>query len=381
MNESYTSSASLSDLSLWERTKGKRVPYSFELELTPRCNLDCRHCYINLSAGDSQAMKIELSIEEISTIADQAVSLGALWCLITGGEPLLRPDFSDIYLLLKRKGLLVSVFTNACLVTEDHVELFKEYAPRDIEVSVYGATQGTYEQVTRRPGSYAAFRRGLDLLLGNSIKVRLKAMALRSNVHELPQISRFCRQYTKDYFRFDPQLHLRYDRNPQRNAEIRAERLSPAEIVAIEQADEERLTSLKERCDTLIVPEFADSRDNYLFHCGAGNGSFTIGYNGSFRLCSSLIEPSCVYDLRKGNLADAWFNFVPEVRAKTSSDSDYLTNCHKCSLVNLCLWCPAHAFLESGRLDGQGEYFCRVAHERAQAIEMSMSPSSSATST
>ena len=71
MNESYTSSASLSDLSLWERTKGKCVPYSFELELTPRFNLDCRHCYINLSAGDRRAKKNELSIEEISTIADR----------------------------------------------------------------------------------------------------------------------------------------------------------------------------------------------------------------------------------------------------------------------------------------------------------------------
>ena len=67
------------------------------------------------------AREKELTLAEIDRIAGQAVDLGALWCLLTGGEPLLRPDFADIYLLLKKKGLLVSVFTNACLVTEAHV--------------------------------------------------------------------------------------------------------------------------------------------------------------------------------------------------------------------------------------------------------------------
>jgi len=82
-------------------------------------------------------------------IGREAVELGAFWCLITGGEPLLRKDFADIYLCLKNKGLLVSVFTNATLLNRDHIELFKKYPPRDIEVSVYGVTPETYESVTR----------------------------------------------------------------------------------------------------------------------------------------------------------------------------------------------------------------------------------------
>ena len=72
-------------------------------------------------------------------------------------------------------------------------------------------------------------------------------MALKANVHELPEIARFCRERTKDYFRFDPLLHLRFDGNPLRNEEIRAQRLSPEEIVAIEQADPERFRGLEER--------------------------------------------------------------------------------------------------------------------------------------
>ena len=135
-------------------------------------------------------------------IADQAVQMGALWCTITGGEPLLRNDFKDIYIGLKRKGLLITVFTNATLIKEDHIELFKKYPPRDIEVTVYGITRETYEAVTRQPGSFQAFTHGLNLLLQNIIKVRLKAMALRSNFKELPQIAQFCRERTKGLFPF-----------------------------------------------------------------------------------------------------------------------------------------------------------------------------------
>jgi MoaA/NifB/PqqE/SkfB family radical SAM enzyme len=84
-------------------------------------------------------------------IARQAVRMGAMWCLITGGEPLLRDDFPDIYMGLKRLGLLVAVFTNATLISAEHVALFKKYPPRDIEITVYGVTKNTYEAVTRRP--------------------------------------------------------------------------------------------------------------------------------------------------------------------------------------------------------------------------------------
>lgn len=359
----------IQDLPLWDKMKVKNDLFSFDLEITARCNNECRHCYINLPAGDKEAIKKELTLDEIDKIAGDAVSLGAFWCLITGGEPLLRKDFIDIFLLLKKKGLLVSVFTNATLITQEHIELFKRYPPRDIEVSVYGVTEDTYERVTKKSGSYKAFRRGLDLILKSGVKVRFKAMALRSNVHELPQISEFCRQRTKDYFRFDPLLHMRFDGNPERNAEIKTERLSAQEIVEIEKADPERFQSMEEDCDKLINPEFNHYGCDHLFHCGAGNGSVTISYDGKLRLCSSLWHPDCIYDLRKkGSLTDAYRKFIPIVRDMRSARKEFIEKCRKCSIINLCLWCPAHAHLEAGKMDMVVDYFCEVAHARAKAL-------------
>lgn len=361
-------SVEIKDLALWEKMKGKRNLLSFDLEITARCNQNCRHCYINLPAGDKKAQEAELTLEEIDRIAREAVELGALWCLITGGEPLLRKDFFDIYMCLKKKGLLVSVFTNATLLDRDHIELFKRYPPRDIEVSVYGVTPETYESVTHKPGSFAAFERGMDLLLNGGIKVRLKAMALRSNVHELPRISEYCRRITKDYSRFDPLLHLRFDGDAGRNEEIRAERLSPEEIVAIERADPERSESMEKDCDKLIMPESSHLGCNHLFHCGTGISDFCVSHDGKLRLCSSLWHPDCVYDLRQGSLREAWSKFVPRVRDMRSDREEFLDKCRRCRIINLCLWCPAHSHLETGEMDSVVDYFCRVAHARAEVL-------------
>lgn len=354
---------------LWDRLREKRIPLSFDLELTARCNFNCRHCYINLPADDVQAKDRELTLEEIRHIARKAVQMGAVWCLITGGEPLLRKDFPDIYLLLKRLGLLVSVFTNASLVTSEHARLFKKYPPRDIEVTVYGASKETFEQVTRRSHSFESFLRGLQLLLNSGIRVRLKNMVIRSNRHEFDEISSFCLKHTKDYYRSDPFLCLRNDRDPARNAEIRAERLTPMEIIAIGRA-ERRSVAGQPAAGPLLFPEQRDAPDNALFRCGAGQDSFTVGYDGRLRLCSALCRPDCVYDLRRGDLSDAWQDFVPAVRERCSTRTEYRHACGRCELarINLCRWCPANSYLETGEMDRPVDYFCQIAHAEAASL-------------
>lgn len=366
MAEGLVTKLPLPEFSLWDKMKSNRKVISFDLEITARCNNNCRHCYINLPAGDKIAKEKELSQDKIKDIAGQAVSLGAVWCLITGGEPLLREDFFDIYLSLKKAGLLVSVFTNATLINKKHVEFFKKYPPRDIEVSVYGVDQEIYESVTRNPGSFKAFMKGLGLLLENDIKMRFKAMAINSNVDYLEEIKTFCKARTKDYFRFDPFLHLRFDGDRIRNEEIRRERLAPSKIVDIERSDKARLSSLEKNCDKLIYSGLhrPESNCTHIFYCGAGNKSFTVSYDGLFRLCSSLYHPGCIYDLKKGTVLDAWKNFVLEVRDIRSNKKEFLEKCKICPLVNLCLWCPAHAHLETDSLDKPVDYFCEVAHAR-----------------
>ena len=372
MDKSFSTSKPLSELGIWDNMIRGRRPMTFDLEITARCNNNCRHCYINLPPDDRRAIKDELSLKEIERIAKEAVSLGAVWCLITGGEPLLRKDFPDIYLSLKKAGLLVSVFTNATLITEEHVRLFKKYPPRDIEITVYGVTDNTYGRMTRNPASFRAFRRGLGLLLKNNINVRLKAMATRSNFTELAAIKRFCKPRTKDYFRVDPLLHLRFDRDRERNEEIKSERLSAGEITLIDASDPERMRALKKECGKLVNAAPREAGGDNIFICDAGNNSFAVSPSGLFHICAGLWHPDCLYDLRKGSLSEAWEDFTPGILKKRSGRKEFLENCRVCPLMELCMWCPAHSYLETGRMDTLVNYFCGVARARASNLFLSL---------
>ena len=126
---------------------------------------------------------------------------------------------------------------------------------------------------------------------------------------------------------------------------------------------------MEKNCGRLIVPEFTESDCRHLFRCDAGRRNFVVGFDGRFRLCTSLYHPDCLFDLRQGSLAEAWNAFVPEVVGRTSNRREYLERCARCPIVNLCLWCPAHAYLETGFLDAPVDKFCQVAHARAEPLE------------
>ncbi len=364
----YVKRRALPEFSLWEKMRARKAAIGFDLEITARCNLRCRHCDINVAAADAGAKKRELTAGEIENIATEAVSMGAVWCLITGGEPLLRRDFPEIYLGLRKRGLLLSVYTNACLISDEHVRLFKAHPPRDVEVTVYGVTEETYERVSRVKGSYKAFRTGLQRLVDSGIRVRLKAMALRSNLSELGEISTFCRAGTKDFFRFDPFLQLRLDRDPAKNKDIEAERLTPDEIAAADAADPERFRVLLQSCEELILPAGPGHDRGRLFRCAAGENHFVVGHDGRLRLCLSLVHPDLVIDLRGRGLKKAWERLVSRARGMRSSRPEYLEKCGRCPIINYCQWCPATAFLETGELDRPVEVFCRAAKARVKAL-------------
>lgn len=356
---------SLVHLPVWEKAEQNRTPLMFDLELTARCNNKCRHCYINLPEKKLETIEKEISFDQIKAIVDQAVSMGTLWCLITGGEPLLRDDFADIYMYLKKKGLLLSVFTNATLLTDEHIRIFKKYPPRNMEVTVYGITPQTYEKVTRNPGSFQLFKEGIKKLKEAGIKTGLKAVAMRSNFHELPDIFSYCRKFSDTEFRFDPFLHFRYDGDPSRNKDIQSERLTADEIVNLEKEDKKRYHSLRKSCEKSL--EFPSGVQNspYVFRCSAGINSFLIDSFGHFRVCASFCHPDYVYDLKKISLSQVWHDFVPDLIHKQSDRKEFLEKCAKCQLIDLCMWCPATAHLETGKIDMPVDSFCQMAQKRS----------------
>jgi len=127
-----------------------RIPLSGSIEVTRRCPLHCVHCYNNLPAGDGARSK-ELSYKQHRRILDEVADAGCLWLLYTGGEIFQRNDFLDIYTYAKKKGLLLTLFTNGVLITDSIADYLAEWPPFSIEITIYGSTRETYERVPNPP--------------------------------------------------------------------------------------------------------------------------------------------------------------------------------------------------------------------------------------
>src|SRR5579872_2106852 len=146
--------------SIHQRFFGKRAPVDVSIEVTRRCPLQCLHCYNNLPMNDAAARTQELTFEEHCRLLDELVAAGTLWILYTGGEIFARSDFLQIYTEAKKRGFLVTLFTNGTMITPRVADYLAEWRPFAIEITLYGATQETYEALTKIPGSYAKCMNG-----------------------------------------------------------------------------------------------------------------------------------------------------------------------------------------------------------------------------
>jgi radical SAM protein with 4Fe4S-binding SPASM domain len=341
---------------LGAETHGRRMPWLGSIELTARCNLRCVHCYINCAATDPAAEKRELTTGELQELIDQIESEQSLSILLTGGEPLIREDFLEIYTYVKKKGLLVTLFTNGTMITPEIADYLTEWPPRSVEITLYGATRQTYEAVTRIPGSHSRCLQGIRLLLERRIPIALKTVLLTVNRHEL-QAMRAYADGLGVSFRYDWNLNARLDggKSP---VEFR---VSPEDVVSIERGDVERMHDLKQFTDRFrrspLQPE-------NLYFCGAGMTSFHVDPYGGLSVCLMSRVPS--YDLREGTFRQGWLEFIPQV---LSQKRRFPSPCQSCDLVFLCGQCPGWGRLESGDPERPVEYLCRLAHLRAEAID------------
>lgn len=345
---------------LHEKMHGQRIPITGSIELTARCNLRCVHCYINLPVGDRQARERELSSREFCDVLDQIVDEGCLWLLVTGGEPLIRSDLLDIYTHAKKKGLLITLFTNGTTITPRIADHLAEWRPFAVEITLYGRTQETYERVTGVSGSYKRCMRGIELLLERNLPVKVKSMVMTLNRHEVWDMKAFAEGLGVE-FRFDPVLNVRLD-GDRKPATFR---ISAEEVVALDLADEKRGKSWREFCDKFWGPPV---HPEYLYHCGAGVGTFHVDSYGQLSVCMMSRLPS--YHLRQGTFREGWYEFVPHVLAQKRSRE---TPCQSCELIALCGQCPGWAQMESGEQEDPVEYLCQIAHLRAEAFGLNRS--------
>ena len=336
---------------IYEKVRAERIPYSGVIELSFRCNHNCAHCYI------PQTLKgKELTYQEICDIIDAIVSEGCLFLLITGGEPLIRSDFLDIYKYAKKKGLIITLFTNGTLITDEIADYLKEWPPDKVEITLNGITKETYEKTTGIKGSFEKCMNGIHLLLERNISVNLKTVVMTLNKNEIGEIKKYAKELGLD-FRFDALINAGLDgnKNPLRV------RISPEEVVKLDIEDEEISKEWVEFCQKFWGP----AQSGNLYNCGAGWNSFHIDPYGKMSVCT--MSRYLNYDLLRGSFQDGYYNFFPKILSQKLKDSQ--NKCDRCEMISLCGQCPGLAQMECGDPEQPVEYLCQVAHLRAAAFK------------
>lgn len=325
--------------------EGGRYPLSATFELTNRCNLNCAHCYINQPANDRAIRQRELTTGQIKQVIDDMAEAGILFLTLTGGEPLLRPDFAEIYTHARHRGLLVILFTNGTLLTDEIIHLLQDIRPFSIDISIYGASAPVFERVTRLPGSFDRCYRAIDRLIESGLPLSLKTELMTHNIHELESMKAFADSLGLK-FRYDGLLWPRIDGNGTFPREVQ---LPLETLVALDSHDSEREEAVFGELERL---KDLKTRDERIFSCGAGLRSFHLDCEGRMSICMMVRQPA--YSLLEIPLMEAWeaLGKLREMRRTGFS------KCQSCTTNILCTHCPGWSLAVHHDFESVVEFTC-----------------------
>jgi MoaA/NifB/PqqE/SkfB family radical SAM enzyme len=239
------------------------------------------------------AIRQELNTTEILRIMDELAKAGTLELCLTGGEPLARPDFFQLYEHAIRSGFLVTVFSNGTLITEAHANRFAALPPQRIEISLHGMTRETFELVTKGQGSYDRCFQAIGFLLDRRIPLVLKSTAMTLNQREILDIKRYVESLGTVKYKLGEEMRPELDGSggPFLYA------LSKQDLVDLNQRDPDLWRDARRR-DAVEPPA-----------CRSGMQRFHIDAYGQLQLCSSNRRQS--YDLREGSFRIGFYEALP----------------------------------------------------------------------
>lgn len=355
-------SMTLSDLhKLMEaEAKDKQIPLSGDFEITPRCNLNCVMCYVRKHPADKLAIEEEMTAGKIISIARQARDMGMLHILLTGGEILIRRDFKYIYEEISKLGLIITLYTNGTLITQDWVDWIATMPPKKVSITMYGASAGTYEKVTGDRDGYRRVVKTIDMLIERKIKVELKTTWVKSCVEEYYQMLEFaqskCLKLSVVNYIFpsrknecsNPLAH-RLDPDELGRKEFEIENYDPSNTVKLER---DQITYDSDELDKKDI-----NNQNGAFRCNAGITSFWLSWRGEILPCGLMNEPKVRVD--KSDFKQGWEQ-LKQLRGKVPVCED----CNKCDARDYCLSCPARLYAENVSFSEPADYLCRHARTR-----------------
>lgn len=273
--------------------------------------------------------------------------MGTLFVALSGGEPLLHPDFFDIAKEAQSAHFAVSVLTNATLIDEEKASKLKALSVFLVYVSLYGANAKTHDAITKTPGSFEKTTKAIRLLAEAGVRVGVKMPVMKRNFREHRAVQALVETLGASFAQiYSPYLY------PPNGDETALEQfaLDEAEMKAF--VETVGIEKFEPKCDII------ESRnpDNRL--CGAGLDSLAIDFLGNVYPCPLFNRPAG--NLKETPLEEIWANapMLQGLRALRLAD---LPECAKCDLLNYCGRCTAAVHNKTGDFTGVDRLSCKIA--------------------
>jgi radical SAM protein with 4Fe4S-binding SPASM domain len=329
-----------------------RQPLDGAFEITSRCNLQCGMCYIRPVIGDERMYgadrREELSAGQWVAIGRDAVESGMVFLLLTGGEPLLRPDFFDIYEPLRTLGLNITLFTNGTLITPEIASRLAAQPPNRLEITLYGASEATYQGMTGVPGAYSRCMSGIEDLRKAAVPLTLKTTLTKYNIGDLEAMKLMAREWGLIF----STAWMITPRRDGRAFPIDRYRLPMDCVMTLEAADRETRGSAVRGHKPIQTPSSTNA-----FPCGAGTTSFVVNSAGEMNICMDLPYPAA-------RPLECGFQRAWDAVKQYADSVAPAGKCLSCELGPYCSTCPGYAWLESKDTGAPVPYLCELAAHR-----------------
>lgn len=336
------------------------VPLSGTFELSPVCNFSCRMCYVRKTAEEvRQSSRKILTLEQWLQIAREAREAGMLYLLLTGGEPFLWPDFWTLYEELIYMGFIISINTNGSLIDDEAIERLKRLPPRKINITLYGASDETYERLCGAKNMFSKVDHAINALCEAGIVVKLNCSLTPHNVCDLEAMTTYAKDrklildvasYMFPPIRRDPDMIGINDRfTPEEAAKYR---LEAYRLLTTPEENREYLEKVvKGTIDPPGLDEGCVDPIDGRIRCRAGKATFWVTWDGWLTPCGMMPEPKV--DLPQMTFRDAWKE-VTHLSAELALSGV----CKQCANQDLCHPCAAIAYAETGTSTGIPRYLC-----------------------
>lgn len=330
-----------------------RLPLGGTMELTPLCNMNCKMCFIRQNPEEMKKQGRMLSCDEWLQIARGAKDAGVLFLLLTGGEPLVYPEFRRLYTELTDMGFVITINTNGTLIDEEWADLFAQRPCRRLNITVYGKDDESYGRLCQNSKGHTKLIHALDLLDERKIPYRLNCTISPDNADCLEYACELARE------REVPLEIASYLFPPIRRENELFERLTP------EQAAKAKLNKFRfmngetqlrlAAQNALLKLKLQDiGRDDDRLICRAGRSGFWISWTGDLLPCGMFLEPKI--SLLEHSFGEAW-KFIVEETAKLRMYS----GCRTCEKRHICSVCGAGCLAESGGdMIQKPKYICEM---------------------